>query len=108
MWKDSSRWYQFISKILFCGLYRFEITIGRRIAIGYVDGSVKVFDLKTLAVLQHMTGGQIHTNAVSSIDCHRDNNLIVSGSLDSTAKLYNTQTGKVITSQLNYLSNMSD
>ena len=57
---------------------------------------MKVFDLKTLAVLQHMNGGQTHTNAVSSIDCHRDNNLIVSGSLDSTAKLYNTQTGKVI------------
>ncbi|KAK4003322.1 angio-associated migratory cell protein [Daphnia magna] len=69
---------------------------GRRIAVGYVDGSVKVFDLKTLAVLQHLSGGQMHTNAVSSIDCHRDNNLMVSGSLDSTAKLYNTQTGKLL------------
>jgi ribosome assembly protein SQT1 len=56
---------------------------------------VKVFDLKTLAVLQHTNGGQTHTNGVSSIDCHRDNNLIVSGSFDSTAKLYNSQTGKV-------------
>lgn len=70
---------------------------GKRIAIGFVDGSVKVFDLKTLSVLQHSNGGQVHTNAVSSIDCHRDNNLMVTGSLDSTAKLYNSQTGKVIT-----------
>ncbi|EFX86282.1 hypothetical protein DAPPUDRAFT_187565 [Daphnia pulex] len=69
---------------------------GRRIAVGYVDGSVKVFDLKTLAVLQHSNGGQTHTNGVSSIDCHRDNNLIVSGSFDSTAKLYNSQTGKLL------------
>jgi len=42
-----------------------------------------------------MNSGNAHTNAVSSIDCHRDNTLIVTGSLDSTAKLYNTQTGKV-------------
>lgn len=76
--------------------YNFEFVTGRRIVIGYVDGSIKVFDLKTLAVLHHSNGGQVHTNAVSSVDCHRDNNLIVSGSLDSTAKLYNSQTGKVI------------
>lgn len=56
---------------------------------------MKIFDLKTQAVLQHMSGGNAHSNAVSSIDCHRDNNLIITGSLDATAKLYNTQTGKV-------------
>ena len=46
--------------------------------------------------LQHLTGGMAHTNAVSAIDAHRDNNMIATGSLDSTAKLINTQTGKVV------------
>ena len=54
-----------------------------------------MFDLKTLDVLQHLSANNAHTNTISSIDCHRDNNLIVTGSLDSTAKLYHTQTGKV-------------
>lgn len=60
-----------------------------------MDGSVKVFDLKSQNVLQHLTGAYGHTNSVSTIDCHRDNSMIATGSLDSTAKLYNTQTGKV-------------
>ena len=89
---------QFLSEMtVYCLLNKnsFMIVTGKRIAVGYVDGSVKIFDLKSLAVLHHLSGAQAHGNAVSSIDCHRDNNLIVSGSLDSTAKLYNTQTGKV-------------
>lgn len=69
--------------------------LGRRIAVGYADGSIKVFDLKTGNVVQHLSGGLAHSNAVSSIDCHRDNNLIITGSLDGTTKLYNAQTGKV-------------
>lgn len=60
-----------------------------------MDGSVKVFDLKSQNVLQHLSGVMAHTNSVSAIDSHRDNNMIATGSLDSTAKLYNTQTGKV-------------
>ena len=77
----------------------FCFSIGKRIAVGYMDGSVKVFDLKSQSVLQHLTGGTGHSNSVSIIDCHRDNNMIATGSLDSTAKLYNTQTGKVLTCQ---------
>jgi len=69
---------------------------GRRLAVGYVDGTVKVFDLKTLNVTQQMSKASVHTSAVSCLSCSRDNSLVVTGSLDSTAKLFNTQTGKVL------------
>ena len=62
-------------------------------AVGYLDGSTKIFDLKSGSVLQQFNGS--HSNAVTSIDCHRDNNLIATGCLDATAKLYNTQAGRV-------------
>lgn len=64
--------------------------------MGYVDGTVRVFDLKTLNVTQQMSKASVHTRAVTCLSSSRDNGLVVSGSLDSTAKLFNTQTGKVI------------
>jgi len=70
---------------------------GRRLAVGFVDGSAKVFDLKTLNITQQMSGHLAHTAAITSINCSHDNNLIVTGSLDATAKLFNAQTGKVLT-----------
>lgn len=69
---------------------------GRRLAVGYVDGTVRVFDLKTLNVTQQMSKASVHTRAVTCLSSSRDNGLVVSGSLDSTAKLFNTQTGKVL------------
>ncbi len=36
-----------------------------------------------------------HSDSLTSLDCHPDNTLILSGSTDVTAKLINTQTGKV-------------
>ena len=81
--------------LLYLQYFSFISMPGKRIVVGYSDGSAKVFDLKTLDVLQHLNANNAHTNTISSIDCHRDNNLIVTGSLDSTAKLYHTQTGKV-------------
>jgi len=69
---------------------------GRRLAVGYVDGTVKVFDLKTLNVTQQLSKASAHTSAVSCLSCSRDNTLVATGSLDTCAKLFNTQTGKVI------------
>ena len=68
---------------------------GRRLAVGYVDGTVKVFDLKTLNVTQQLSKASAHTSAVSCLSCSRDNTLVATGSLDTCAKLFNTQTGKV-------------
>ena len=37
-----------------------------------------------------------HTNAISSIDVSQDGRLIVTGSIDRTVRLWNTQTGKTV------------
>ena len=40
-------------------------------------------------------GGHAHSSSVTSLDCHPDNNLIVTGSTDVTAKVISAQSGKV-------------
>lgn len=50
------------------------------------------FELKVYDIL----GFYSHKAAVTSIDCTNDNALIGSGSIDSSAKLINSQTGKVV------------
>ena len=36
-----------------------------------------------------------HSDSITSIDCHTDNTLVLTGSTDLTAKLININTGKV-------------
>ena len=36
-----------------------------------------------------------HESGVTCMDCHHDNNLVITGSTDVTAKVINTNTGKV-------------
>ena len=36
-----------------------------------------------------------HSDSITSIDCHTDNALVLTGSTDLTAKLVNSNTGKV-------------
>lgn len=62
---------------------------------GYEDGSVRVFDLKTGQQIGSLTDGLAHTSPVASIAAHKDNTMTISGSLDGTAILYNTISGKV-------------
>lgn len=52
---------------------------GVRLAVGYEDGAIKVWDLKSAAVLQHVPA---HTIRVTAIDTHPDNNLMASISTD--------------------------
>lgn len=70
---------------------------GKRVCVGYEDGSVKVWDMKTATCLQNLNGKDIHSSSVVCIDCHPDNNLILTGSTDATAKVIHTSTGKVVT-----------
>lgn len=69
---------------------------GKRIAMGYEDGVIRIWDLKTTSVLHSITGHNGHNETVTSLDSTVDNALIGSGSVDSTAKLINSQTGKVV------------
>jgi WD40 repeat protein len=68
---------------------------GKRAAVGYDDGSVKVFDMKTATMLHHIPQGQAHTGIITDMDCHPDNNLLISSSVDGHAVMLKTQTGKV-------------
>lgn len=69
---------------------------GKRSAVGYEDGSLRVFDLKTGQVLQHFSDGLAHSAPVTSLAVHKDNTLLISGCLDGTAKLFNVNNGKFI------------
>ena len=114
---------------------------GKRAVVGYQDGAVKIWDLKSGSVLHHVTGsvcrnymyklchikllrdffweeeiklwkfytvtvgkyiyhiftaGHLgHSDSITSIDCHTDNTLVLTGSADLTVKLININTGKV-------------
>ena len=68
---------------------------GRRIALGYEDGVVKVWDLKEGNPLISVAPPMGHSASVTSLAVHNENMLLLSGSEDSTTKLINTNTGKV-------------
>jgi len=69
---------------------------GKRACAGYADGSVKVWDLKSAAHLHNISGHLAHKDCITSMDVHPDNTLLLTGSTDNTAKITNTQTGKVV------------
>ncbi|XP_042203261.1 angio-associated migratory cell protein-like isoform X2 [Homarus americanus] len=69
---------------------------GKRSVAGYEDGSVRVFDLKTGQLVQHFKDGQANTASIASIAVHKDNTLILAGSFNGTAKLYNANSGKLV------------
>ena len=69
---------------------------GRSACFGYEDGAIKVWDLKEGSTLLSVTGPSGHTGAVTCMAAHQDNVLLLSGSDDSTAKLTNINSGKVM------------
>lgn len=69
--------------------------LGKRAVSGYEDGSVRVFDLKTGQSTQQWTSDVAESVPVISLDTHSDNNLIITGSADGSARLLSANTGKV-------------
>lgn len=70
---------------------------GKRIAVGYNDGTVKVFDIKMANPIHRIHTGSPDTDTcITCIDANVDNNLIVTGSLCGDMKLITTQGGKVV------------
>jgi len=45
----------------------------------------------------YFLGHLSHQKAITSLTCHHDNSVLMSGSLDGTAKLMNSVSGKVLT-----------
>lgn len=95
---------------------------GKYACVGYSDGVVKLWDLKTgtaVHVWQHSTApeeqmpeddsdeeegeGQAEAEerpedpvAILCVDCSADNHLVMSGCADSTVKIYNVSSGKLV------------
>ncbi|CAK1602992.1 unnamed protein product [Parnassius mnemosyne] len=68
---------------------------GVRLAAGYEDGTVKVWDLKTNSVLQQVPQN-VHQIRVTAIDTHPENNLMASISTDGKAILSTSVNGKIV------------
>ncbi|XP_011501575.1 PREDICTED: angio-associated migratory cell protein [Ceratosolen solmsi marchali] len=80
---------------------------GKRLVVGYEDGVIRVIDLKSCAILTTISSHIGHNAAITSLDCHMDNNLILSASVDKKTIVSAANTGKII-SILQDLSSDSD
>ncbi|XP_058803034.1 angio-associated migratory cell protein [Phymastichus coffea] len=69
---------------------------GRRIVVGYNDGVIRLIDLKSCSVISTITSNMGHTSAITSIDCHLDNNIILSAGVDGKTIVSSANTGKII------------
>lgn len=81
---------------------------GKRAAIGYQSGTIHVMDLKSSTVLSttpyDQTRSRGHSSAIIALDCHMDNNLLISVSLGSQTILSTAHNGKVKKTSINFLS----
>lgn len=78
-------------------IVRFRFS-GLRIAVGYNDGSVKVFNLKDLSVLHTIKTPKecVHPEApILCMDAHPNNNLVTYGDDGGNVVVLQTQGGKV-------------
>ncbi|XP_031771047.1 angio-associated migratory cell protein isoform X1 [Apis florea] len=69
---------------------------GKRVAIGYEDGIVRILDLKTNSVLSFISSTYGHSHTITTIDCHSDNNLILSAAVDGKTIISTSNTGKIV------------
>lgn len=68
--------------------------LGKRLACGYQDGSVKIVDLKLGSVIKDIKP-QGDVAGLTCLDVHRDNNLVICGCEDGCILLLSIQSGKV-------------
>ncbi|XP_071876593.1 angio-associated migratory cell protein isoform X2 [Bombus fervidus] len=69
---------------------------GKRIAVGYEDGVIRILDLKTSSVLSSISSALGHSSTITTIDCHWDNNLILSAAVDGKTIISMSNTGKIV------------
>lgn len=69
---------------------------GKRAVVGYEDGTVRVWDLKQGNAIHVVKGPDGHRGALTCLACNKDGSLVLTGSVDGSAKLINTSTGKVV------------
>ncbi|KAI9205088.1 WD40-repeat-containing domain protein [Polychytrium aggregatum] len=73
---------------------------GKAIVSGSDDGSVIIWDPKTAAAQLKLTSedARFHSDAITTLAINKDNNLALTGSADSTAKLIHIGNGKIVAS----------
>ncbi|XP_028393460.1 angio-associated migratory cell protein-like isoform X2 [Dendronephthya gigantea] len=69
---------------------------GKRICVGYGDGTLKLWDLKGGTHEFHVTGAYAHDHSVTSVDVNEDNTILASGSEDGVLKLTHIGNGKLL------------
>lgn len=69
---------------------------GRRAVIGYEDGTVRFWDLKQGNAIHVLKGHDGHLGSLTCVAVNKDGSLVLTGSVDSSTKLLNTNTGKVV------------
>ncbi|XP_071792333.1 angio-associated migratory cell protein-like [Asterias amurensis] len=69
---------------------------GKRCCAGYDDGTVKIWDLKDSTALNTFKGNTGHSDGVTALDCHSNNVVVLTGSVDGTAKILNSNNAKVL------------
>lgn len=82
---------------------------GRRLAMGYEDGSIRVWNLEQNQITITIQGHQAHQTAITSLSLNLDDSLIATGSADGVVKMINVKSQKVIASfKLDELVNDND
>ncbi|XP_053208424.1 angio-associated migratory cell protein-like [Panonychus citri] len=69
---------------------------GQKAVTGYENGTIRIWDTVISKPIYTIKPPSAHKDSVISLEVKKDDSLIASGSLDSTAKLISTQTGKVV------------
>ncbi|GFN90510.1 angio-associated migratory cell protein, partial [Plakobranchus ocellatus] len=69
---------------------------GKHACVGYEDGTIKIWDLKSNQTVHSVSGHEGHQEAVFCLDHNSNGSLLLSGSGDMTAKVTNTATGKIV------------
>lgn len=76
-----------------CGKF---LADGKRAVVGYEDGTLRVWDLKQGSPLHVVKGQDSHQGPLTCITANASGSLVLTGSVDCTAKLINPLTGKVV------------
>ncbi|XP_074655957.1 angio-associated migratory cell protein-like [Tubulanus polymorphus] len=65
---------------------------GKHVAVGYENGSLRVWDLKTAASI--LTMKKVHSESVTCIDCNKDGSILATGSTDVQTKVISIHSKK--------------
>lgn len=69
---------------------------GKSIITAAEDGTVKVWNPMTAAVVKTINGGLFHDAPIVSMDVHHDQPLVVTGAADGSVRLCNYTNGKIL------------